>query len=38
LEECLPGSEYWDVLPDEQTESAVAPRLIDFLDRVSQSN
>lgn len=33
LEECLPQSEYWDVLPDEQTEANVPGRIIDFLDR-----
>lgn len=33
LEECLPRSEYWDVLPDEQQEDNVPARLIDFLDR-----
>jgi len=37
LEECLPASEYWDVEPDAQTEAVVAPRLIEFLDRASQS-
>ena len=35
LEECLPNAEYWDILPDEQTEENVPGRLIDFLDRVS---
>lgn len=35
FEECLPGSEYWDILPDEQTEDNVPARLIEFLDRVS---
>ncbi len=33
LEECLPGAEYWDLLPDEQTEDNVPARLIEFLDR-----
>ncbi len=33
LEECLPASEYWDVLPDEQTEANAPARIIDFLDR-----
>ena len=37
LEECLPGSEYWDILPAEQTEDNVPDRLIEFLDRVSAS-
>jgi pimeloyl-ACP methyl ester carboxylesterase len=31
LEECLPGSEYWDVLPDAQTEQNAPARLIEFL-------
>ena len=35
LEECLPGSEYWDVPPASQTEEAAAPRLLEFLDRAS---
>lgn len=33
VEECLPNAEYWNVTPDEQTEDAVAPRIIDFLKR-----
>ncbi len=33
LEECLPAAEYWDVLPDEQTEDNVPARLIEFLDK-----
>ena len=32
LEECLSRSYYWDALPDEQTEKAAAPRLLDFLE------
>ena len=36
LEECLPNAEYWDILPDDQTEDNVPGRLLDFLDRVSQ--
>jgi pimeloyl-ACP methyl ester carboxylesterase len=31
LEECLPKSEYWDVLPDAQVEATAPPRLLDFL-------
>jgi pimeloyl-ACP methyl ester carboxylesterase len=31
LEECLPRSEYWDLLPDEQTEANVPARLLEFL-------
>ena len=37
LEECIPGAEYWDVLPDDQTEATVSARLVAFLDRVSAS-
>lgn len=33
LEECLPRSEYWDLLPDQQQEENVPRRLIEFLDR-----
>jgi pimeloyl-ACP methyl ester carboxylesterase len=32
LEECLPRSQYWDVLPEGQTEQTAAPRLLEFLD------
>jgi pimeloyl-ACP methyl ester carboxylesterase len=35
LEECLPKSEYWDVLPEGQTEAASAPRVTDFLRKVA---
>ena len=31
LEECLPKSQYWDVLPEAQTEASAADRLLDFL-------
>jgi pimeloyl-ACP methyl ester carboxylesterase len=31
LEECLPKSEYWDVLPEGQTEATAPPRLLQFL-------
>jgi len=31
LEECLPAAEYWDVLPDAQTEQNAPARLIEFL-------
>lgn len=31
LEECLAGSEYWDLLPAEQTEANVPARLLQFL-------
>ena len=33
LEECLPRSEYWDVLPAGQTEATAPDRLLQFLDR-----
>jgi pimeloyl-ACP methyl ester carboxylesterase len=35
LEECLPRSEYWDLLPQEQTETNVPPRLLAFLNRAA---
>ena len=35
LEECLPGSQYWDVSPEAQTADNVPPRLLDFLASVS---
>ena len=35
LQECLPGAEYWDVPPDEQTEETAPARVIEFLDGVS---
>ena len=31
LEECLPGSQYWDVSPEAQTADNVPPRLLTFL-------
>jgi len=31
LEECLPRSEYWDVLPEGQTEATAPARLLQFL-------
>lgn len=34
LEECLPSSQYWDVLPDDLTEANASARIIDFLDSV----
>jgi pimeloyl-ACP methyl ester carboxylesterase len=33
LEECLPRSEYWDVLPEAQTEATAPARLLQFLDK-----
>ena len=38
LEECLPASEYWDVLPEEQTEATAPARIIEFLDRVTTTS
>jgi pimeloyl-ACP methyl ester carboxylesterase len=35
LEECLPRSEYWDILPEEQTEQTAPARLLEFLDGVT---
>jgi pimeloyl-ACP methyl ester carboxylesterase len=35
LEECLPGSEYWDIAPELQQEDNVAPRLVEFLTRAA---
>jgi len=35
LEECLPKAEYWDALPDSQTEETAPTRLLDFLERSS---
>ena len=33
LEECLPKAEYWDVVPEAQTEQTAPPRLLEFLDK-----
>jgi pimeloyl-ACP methyl ester carboxylesterase len=33
LEECIPGAEYWDVSPAEQTENNAPQRLLQFLDK-----
>jgi pimeloyl-ACP methyl ester carboxylesterase len=33
LEECINGSEYWDVPPEAQTEETAPPRVLDFLRR-----
>ncbi len=35
LEECLPRSEYWDVMPDGQTEETAPARLLEFLDKTA---
>jgi pimeloyl-ACP methyl ester carboxylesterase len=34
LEECLPGSEYWDAAVADQTEQTAPPRLLKFLEAV----
>ena len=34
LEECLPKAQYWDVLPDQQTETNSPARLLEFLNSV----
>ncbi len=31
LEECIPGAQYWDAAPAEQTEASAPPRLLEFL-------
>ena len=31
IEECLPRSDYWDVLPEQQTEANVPARIMEFL-------
>jgi pimeloyl-ACP methyl ester carboxylesterase len=36
LEECLPKAQYWDALPEEQTEAATASRMTDFLSNLVQ--
>jgi pimeloyl-ACP methyl ester carboxylesterase len=36
LEECLPKSQYWDVLPEQQTDQASVPRLLAFLSSVRE--
>ncbi len=33
LEECLPKADYWDVLPEAQTEQTAPARLLEFLGR-----
>lgn len=31
LEECIPGAQYWDAAPDEQTEGTAPARILEFL-------
>jgi pimeloyl-ACP methyl ester carboxylesterase len=33
LEECLPKSEYWDVLPEQQTDANAPAKILEFLER-----
>ena len=35
LEECLPKAEYWDILPDGQTEETAPARVLEFLDNAT---
>mgnify|MGYP003324233722 FL=1 len=35
LEECLPSSQYWDVLPDDLSEANAPARIIRFLDSIT---
>jgi pimeloyl-ACP methyl ester carboxylesterase len=35
LEECLPGSQYWDVLPEGQTEASAPARVLEFLAKIA---
>lgn len=35
LEECLPKAQYWDALPEAQTEASAPPRVVDFLQQIS---
>jgi pimeloyl-ACP methyl ester carboxylesterase len=37
LEECLPGSEYWDVPVAEQTEATAPGRVLDFLQKIGRT-
>jgi len=37
LEECLPRSEYWDVLPEAQTEQTAPARVLEFLEKAGFS-
>jgi len=36
LEECIPGAQYWDALPEAQTAETAPPRLLDFLESASR--
>jgi hypothetical protein len=35
LEECIPGSQYWDVPVARQTEEGAPARILEFLDSVA---
>ncbi len=36
LQECIPGAEYWDVMPEAQTEESAPRRVIEFLRAVDR--
>jgi len=36
LEECIPGAQYWDAAPAEQTEASAPPRLLEFLAKATR--
>ena len=38
LEECIPGADYWDIPPDDQTEDNSPARLLEFLDSHSPAS
>jgi hypothetical protein len=33
LEECLPGAQYWDAPPEQQTEASAPRRVLEFLEK-----
>ena len=35
LQECIPGADYWDAVPEAQTEETAPPRVIEFLSAAS---
>ncbi len=37
LEECLPESQYWDVLPEGQTEASAPMRVLEFLEKAAST-
>jgi len=36
LEECLPKAEYWDAPVEDQTEQTANPRILEFMEKLSQ--